>query len=82
MPKLRRLTGANALAIYAKFDFAPVMRRGSHVKLRRMVNGSKQTLTVPLHREIDPGTAKAIYTQALRYVSEQDLRPHFYTSDK
>ena len=36
------------------------------------------SLTVPLHREIDRGTLMAIYRQACRFISEQDLRDHFF----
>src|SRR5437867_777331 len=49
-------------------------------KLRRVLpNGTAQTITVPVHDELDTGTCRAILRQASRYVSEQDLRPHFYT---
>ena len=38
----------------------------------------KQTLTVPNHAELDRGTLKAIFNQASKYLSEQELSPHFY----
>jgi len=44
-----------------------------------MANGIKQTITVPNHNEIDRGTLGAIYRQALRFVSEGELKEHFYT---
>ncbi|HID63542.1 MAG TPA: type II toxin-antitoxin system HicA family toxin [Anaerolineae bacterium] len=54
--------------------------RGSHVKLRRLgPAGEKQTLTIPAHRELDTGTLRAIMRQAARYISEDGLRPHFYS---
>jgi predicted RNA binding protein YcfA (HicA-like mRNA interferase family) len=60
--------------------FEQVSQRGSHVKLRRLLSdGSRQTLTIPAHGELDKGTVIAIYRQALRYVTESELRPHFYT---
>ena len=34
---------------------------------------------VPRHREIDTGTLRAIYRQAIRYIPEQSLRGDFYT---
>jgi hypothetical protein len=50
------------------------------VKLRRVLaNGARQNLTVPSHDELDRGTLHAIYRQASRYITEADLRPHFYT---
>jgi len=52
---------------------------GRHVKLRRILSdGTKQTLTIPLHEELDRGTLRAIYRQALRYIPEEKLKPHFY----
>lgn len=79
MPKLRRLAGRDVLAILQGFGFQQVSQRGSHVKLIREVVEIRQVLTVPLHTELDPGTVRAIFRQASRFISEQDLRPYFYT---
>ena len=79
MPKLRRLAGRDVLIILQGFGFQQISQRGSHVKLVRQVAGSRQVLTVPLHTELDPGTLRAIFRQASRFIAEQDLRPHFYT---
>lgn len=55
-------------------------QRGSHVKLRRILSdGHPQTLHVPMHRELDTGTARTIYRQALKFIPESELAPHFYT---
>jgi hypothetical protein len=43
--------------------------------------GSKQTLTIVLHDELDKGTLRAIYRAGLRFIQESELRPHFYTED-
>lgn len=79
MPKLKNLSGADVVAIIESFGFAIFAQRGSHVKLKRKNTGMNQTLTVPLHKEMDRGTLKAIYNQASRYIQESDLRPHFYS---
>jgi predicted RNA binding protein YcfA (HicA-like mRNA interferase family) len=79
MPKLRKLSGTDVVAVLGRFGFAAVKQRGSHIKLRRVLAGAKQTLVVPGHRELDAGTLKAIFNQALRYIPEGELRPHFYT---
>jgi hypothetical protein len=48
--------------------------------LRRVSQaGGKQTLTVSNHRELDTGTCHAIFRQACRYLSPDDLRPFFYS---
>ena len=79
MPKLRRLAGRDLLTILQGFGFQQVSQRGSHVKLVREVAGMRQVLTVPLHPELDPGTLRAIFRQVSRFISEPELRPHFYT---
>jgi predicted RNA binding protein YcfA (HicA-like mRNA interferase family) len=57
MPKLRRLSGSEVIKIFASFGFEQVAQRGSHVKLRRVLaDGSRQTLTIPAHVELDIGT--------------------------
>ena len=79
MPKLRFLSGREVVKILSQFGFKVISQRGSHVKLRRILSdGTKQTLTIPLHEELDRGTLRAIYRQALRYIPEKDLKPHFY----
>jgi predicted RNA binding protein YcfA (HicA-like mRNA interferase family) len=80
MPKLRRLSGPEAAAIIQRFGFAVLSQRGSHIKLRRINQaGEKQTLTIPNHRQLDTGTCHAIFRQACRYISPDDLRSFFYT---
>ena len=80
MPKLKTLSGQDVLKIFAKFGFERVDQEGSHVKIRRqLLVGGRQSLTVPLHDEIDKGTLKAIFRQALRYIPEAEIRPHFYS---
>ena len=79
-PKLRRLSGQDVLKILKSFGFEVERQRGSHVKLRRTApSGERQTLTIPLHKELDKGTLRAIFRQACRYIPEDRLRPHFYT---
>jgi predicted RNA binding protein YcfA (HicA-like mRNA interferase family) len=75
-----RLSGAEIIATLARFRFVVHAQRGSHAKLRHvLVDGTVQTLTVPVHGELDTGTCRAILRQAPRFVSELELRPHFYT---
>jgi predicted RNA binding protein YcfA (HicA-like mRNA interferase family) len=80
MPKLKTLSGTDVVKIFSLFGFAIEVQRGSHAKLRRVLpDATRQTLTIPVHDEIDKGTLKAIYRQALRYLTEDRLRPHFYS---
>jgi predicted RNA binding protein YcfA (HicA-like mRNA interferase family) len=81
MPRLRRLTGAAIVKILEGFGFDVISIRGSHYKLRRVVNDQKQTLHVPVHesRPLAVGTVSAIFKQACAYIPEEELKQHFYT---
>ena len=78
-PKLRRLAAREVLAALGAFGFEVVSTRGSHAKLRRLpATGARQILTVPLHRELAPGTLRAVFRQASRFIPEDELRPYFF----
>ena len=77
--RLRRLSSRELCQALGRFDFEVVATRGNHAKLRRTTpGGARQTLTVPLHRELAPGTVQAIFRQTCRFVREKDLRPLFF----
>ena len=79
-PRLIRLSAREILAALKHFGFEVVATRGSHAKLRRTTTrGDQQTLTVPLHKDLDVGTIQAIYRQATRFIPEADLRTWFYS---
>ena len=78
MPRLKVLSGEDVIKILESFNFAVISQKGSHVKLRRIINKIYQTLTIPNHKELDKGTLRAIFNQASKYISEAELMPHFY----
>ncbi len=79
MTRLRQLGGRDVLRALASFGFQTVSMRGSHAKLRRvLVSGEQQTLTVPMHKQLAPGTLHAIFRQACRFVPDDNLRPWFF----
>jgi len=79
MPRLRRLSGDDAIKILGRFGFALHSQRRRHVKLRRDgPGGERQTLTVPRHKGLDTGTCRAILRQASRLTPEAELAPFFY----
>jgi predicted RNA binding protein YcfA (HicA-like mRNA interferase family) len=78
MPKLRTLSGDDLVAIFKRFGFTKFSQRGSHVKLLRKTQQGRQTLTIVLHREVDRGTLRAIFRQALRFIPETELSPYFF----
>ena len=81
MPRrLKRLSARDVLAALKNFGFEVVATRGSHAKLRRVTeNQETQTLTLPLHKDLDLGTIRAIYRQAARFIPESELRIWFYS---
>lgn len=82
MGRLKRLTARQILRILRAFGFSVISVRGSHAKLKRGIEGGpSQILTIPLHKELAPGTVHAICRLALRFVPEEDLRPEFFGPD-
>ncbi|MBI3975179.1 MAG: type II toxin-antitoxin system HicA family toxin [Armatimonadetes bacterium] len=79
-PGLRSLTAREVLRASGSFGFEVVATRGSHAKLRRVSpGGERQILTVSLHKQLAPGAVRAIFRQAVRYISDEELRPWFFT---
>lgn len=78
MPKLRRLSGTDLIKIFANFGFEKYSQKGSHIKLRRVTVTTKETLTIPNHKQLDTGTCYAIYKQASKYIPKSELEPYFY----
>jgi len=82
MPKLKRLSGKEVVAVFHRLGFSTISQRGSHVKLRRFSPaGSKETLTIPIHHQLDTGTLRAIVRQAERYLSEREIAAGFYVDE-
>ncbi len=80
MPKLKVLSGEDLIKIFQKFGFIIEGQKGSHVKLTHYSKDNiKQSITIPNHKEIDKGTLKAILRQASKYITEVDLKSHFFS---
>ena len=62
MSKLPLVSGKECIKVLEKFGFVVYRQRGSHVTLVRE-NPPNQT-TVPLHKELDRGTLRAILRQS------------------
>ena len=77
-PRLRTLSGRDVVRALGQVGFEVKRTRGSHATLSKRTAPGAQTLTVPLHRELAPGTLHAIYRQALKFVAAEDLRPLFF----
>lgn len=57
-------SGAEVVRALQKAGFGEVGQKGSHMKLRRERDGRTQTVIVPLHTELAPGTLASIGRQA------------------
>ena len=56
-------SGRRVIAVLQGMGFDVVTQVGSHVKLRRVVNGQDVMVTVPLHKEVKRGTLSGIAKQ-------------------
>ena len=64
MPKLRRVSGQEAIRALERLGFAQVRQRGSHVVLKKQLPEGEIGCVVPLHRELAIGTLRGILKQA------------------
>jgi predicted RNA binding protein YcfA (HicA-like mRNA interferase family) len=62
MPKLPQITGEELVTALQKEGFEIVRRRGSHVQMRKYIEGRKVTFPVPVHKgkTLKPGTLRGI----------------------
>lgn len=78
MPKLKSLSGKDLIRIFGSFGFSVAGQKGSHIKLVRTIDSARQTLIIPNHDELDKGTLKAIYNQAMKYLGREAVMQSFY----
>lgn len=71
MPKLPILSGEDVVKILEKgFGFEFVSQKGSHIKLRKAVDGQTITTIVPSHKELMTGTLRGVLDLAKISVEE------------
>jgi len=64
MPRLPRVSGADATRVLERLGFVQVRQRGSHLVLKRTTSGQPTGCVVPLHKELALGTLRGILRQA------------------
>lgn len=64
--KLPRITGEDVVTVLQKDGFEIARQRGSHVQVRKYVEGKKITFPVPVHKgkTLKMGTLKGILRKA------------------
>jgi predicted RNA binding protein YcfA (HicA-like mRNA interferase family) len=64
VPKLRRVSGEEAIRALERIGFRRVRQRGSHVILKKETAQGSVGCVVPLHRDLAIGTLHGILQQA------------------
>ena len=66
MPRLPRITGEELVKALEKERFEIARQRGSHVQMRKFVEGDKVTFPIPIHKgkTLKPGTLQGILRKA------------------
>jgi len=64
MPRLRRVSGEEAIRALERLGFERVRQRGSHVILKKQTTQGSIGCVVPLHPALAIGTLKGILVQA------------------
>lgn len=64
MPKLKPISGSEAIRAFEHLGFKQVRQRGSHVVLRKETPVGPVGCVIPLHKELKIGTLKGILRQA------------------
>ena len=78
MPELPVISGVECMNALAKLGYGIARVRGSH---HRLLCPGRPPVTVPLHRELDRGTLRAVIRQAGLTVDELSRcsgRPHAF----
>ena len=70
MPRLRRVSGEEAIRALERLGFVQIRQRGSHVILKRWTAHGEVGCVVPLHRELAIGTLQGILKQSQVTVDE------------
>ena len=70
MPRLRRVSGRQAIRALEELGFEQAQQRGNHVILKKQTPDGEVGCVVPLHRELAIGTLRGILKQAEVTVEE------------
>ena len=68
MPRVPKVSGRQAVAVFQRVGFEVRRHRGSHIVMVKP--GFPETLSVPDHRQLRPGTLRALIRKADLNVEE------------
>jgi len=63
-PRLPVISGEELIRVLRKFGYEIARQKGSHVRLRNESDPRRLPVTVPLHKELAPGTLKSVLSDA------------------
>ena len=63
MPKLPVVSGSKLVKLLMKLGYQVIRQRGSHIRLRKVVESGEHNLTIPMHDEIAKGTLADILSK-------------------
>ncbi|MEK9159444.1 MAG: type II toxin-antitoxin system HicA family toxin [Patescibacteria group bacterium] len=65
MPKFfRSISGREMVKLLKKLGFFEVSQKGSHIKIRKELTAHVETVIIPDHKELTPGTFRNILKMA------------------
>jgi predicted RNA binding protein YcfA (HicA-like mRNA interferase family) len=70
MPKLKRISGEEAIQRLEELGFQQARQRGSHVVLKKQTAQEEIGCVIPLHKELAIGTLRGILKRAKLTVEE------------
>jgi predicted RNA binding protein YcfA (HicA-like mRNA interferase family) len=62
--KLPRVSGEDTIRALKRLGFVPARQRGSHIVLKKQIQGEEIGCVVPMYNEIATGTLRSILRQA------------------
>ncbi len=68
--KLPLVSGREVVAALEKAGYTVVRQRGSHIRMRHLVDPGRKPVTVPAHREVKLGLLRKIVKDANLIVEE------------
>ena len=63
-PRMRPVSAEKTISALERLGFSRVRQQGSHVVLRKWLQGRKVSCIVPMHKELAIGTLHSILRQA------------------
>lgn len=64
MPKLKRVSGSQAVKTFERMGFFQARQKGSHVVMKKITPNGAVGCVIPMHKEVAEGTLRSALKQA------------------